>query len=192
LSQALARNVGTCRLDEKGDIQAGGPCEDKSTDARHRGGATRSSREGAVNGAGAKGLRCSALDWSQPRSGGAPWIGQSRSTFRNGRCGKLTKGSEPTMERLAWTANRLRTSRLTYRTTSIGSGIGCRLAVTFSGDGGYRDERGDQTVFHCRDAALVAAKRQPRPCIFEHCQMSFAMKTEVQAPASVFVLLLYS
>jgi hypothetical protein len=47
-SQALARNVGTCRPDAKGDIQAGGPCEDKSTDAGHRGGATRSSGEGAV------------------------------------------------------------------------------------------------------------------------------------------------
>lgn len=48
LRQALAWNMGTCRLDAKGDIQAGGPCKDKSTDARHRGGATRSSAEGAV------------------------------------------------------------------------------------------------------------------------------------------------
>src|SRR4051812_50180996 len=40
LGQALARNVGTCRPDVKGDIQAGGPCEDQSTAAGHRGGAT--------------------------------------------------------------------------------------------------------------------------------------------------------
>ena len=48
LSQALARNVGTCRPDVKGEIQAGGPCEDESTDAGHRDGAIRSSDEGAV------------------------------------------------------------------------------------------------------------------------------------------------
>jgi hypothetical protein len=48
LSQALVRNVGTCRSDAKGGIQAGGPCKDESTDAGHRGGATRSSGEGAV------------------------------------------------------------------------------------------------------------------------------------------------
>ncbi len=50
LDQALMRNVGTCRPDAKGDIQAGGPCEDQSTDAGHRGGATRSSDEGPVMG----------------------------------------------------------------------------------------------------------------------------------------------
>src|SRR3954447_15982445 len=48
LGQALARNVGTCRPDAKEDIQAGGPCEDQSTDAGHRGGATRSSDEGQL------------------------------------------------------------------------------------------------------------------------------------------------
>ena len=48
MSQALARNVGTCRPDVKGEIQAGGPCEDESTDAGHRDGAIRSSDEGAV------------------------------------------------------------------------------------------------------------------------------------------------
>lgn len=41
--QALLRNVGTSRPDVKGDIQAGGPGEDLSTDAGERGGATRSS-----------------------------------------------------------------------------------------------------------------------------------------------------
>ena len=48
VSQALVRNVGTCRPDAKGEIQAGGPCEDESTDAGGRGGAARSSGEGAV------------------------------------------------------------------------------------------------------------------------------------------------
>ncbi len=55
LQLAFARNVGTCRPDAKGEIQAGGPCEDEeiqaggpcedeSTEAGHRGGATRSVR----------------------------------------------------------------------------------------------------------------------------------------------------
>src|ERR1700739_196142 len=48
LNRALVRNVGTCRPDAKGAIQAGGPCEDRSTDAGHRGGAARSSDEGSV------------------------------------------------------------------------------------------------------------------------------------------------
>src|SRR5215472_1456176 len=48
LNRALARNVGTCRPVAKGAIQAGGPREDWSTDAGHRGGAARSSDEGSV------------------------------------------------------------------------------------------------------------------------------------------------
>jgi len=48
LSQALARNVGTWSPDAKGEIQAGGPYEDESTEAGHRGGATCSSDEGLV------------------------------------------------------------------------------------------------------------------------------------------------
>ncbi len=43
-------NAGTCRPDAKGEIQIGGPYEDESTDAGHRGGATRSSGEGPVMG----------------------------------------------------------------------------------------------------------------------------------------------
>ncbi len=42
------RNVGTCRLDVKGEIQGGGPPKNESTDARHRGGPTRSSDEVSV------------------------------------------------------------------------------------------------------------------------------------------------
>src|ERR1700739_3139205 len=48
LNQALARNVGTCRPDAKGAIQAGGPREDRSTEAGHRDGAARNSDEGSV------------------------------------------------------------------------------------------------------------------------------------------------
>ena len=46
--RAFARNVGTCRLDAKGNVQVGGPDEDQITEARHRGGAARSSAEGSV------------------------------------------------------------------------------------------------------------------------------------------------
>ena len=45
--QAWIRNLGTCRLDVKGAIQAQ-PRKDLSTDARHRDGVVRSSEEGAV------------------------------------------------------------------------------------------------------------------------------------------------
>ena len=48
LRQAFARNVGTCRPDAKGASQAGGPREDRSTEAGHRGGAARNSDEGFV------------------------------------------------------------------------------------------------------------------------------------------------
>ena len=50
LTRALAWNVGTCRPDAKGEVQMGGPHEDKSTEAGHRGGATRSRVEGSVMG----------------------------------------------------------------------------------------------------------------------------------------------
>ena len=45
-----ARNVGTCRLDGKGNVQIGGPDKDQLTDARHRGGAVRSRAESPVMG----------------------------------------------------------------------------------------------------------------------------------------------
>ena len=44
LHQALVWNVGTCRLDVKGEIQGATP-KDEKPDARHRGGATRTSDE---------------------------------------------------------------------------------------------------------------------------------------------------
>ena len=50
LNQALVRNVGTCRPDAKGDIQMGSPHQDKSTEAKHRGGAARIRVEGSVMG----------------------------------------------------------------------------------------------------------------------------------------------
>ena len=45
VNQALVWNVGTCRSDDKGETQVGGPHEGESTDAGHRGGITRSSDE---------------------------------------------------------------------------------------------------------------------------------------------------
>ncbi len=45
LFQAQAGNVGTCRFDAKGEIQVSGPHEEKSTEAKHRDGAARSSNE---------------------------------------------------------------------------------------------------------------------------------------------------
>ena len=48
LNRALARNVGTCRPDAKGEVQMGGPHEDESTEAGHRGGAACNSDEGSV------------------------------------------------------------------------------------------------------------------------------------------------
>ena len=46
--QALVRNVGTCRPDDKGEAQAEGLREGESTDAGHRGGDARTRDEGAV------------------------------------------------------------------------------------------------------------------------------------------------
>ena len=48
--QALLRNAGTCRSDAKGEAQAGGPRESRSTNAGHRGGAARTRDEGPVMG----------------------------------------------------------------------------------------------------------------------------------------------
>src|SRR5271154_6711597 len=45
LIRASMWNAGTCRPDVKGEIQIGGPYEGESTDAGHRGGATRSSED---------------------------------------------------------------------------------------------------------------------------------------------------
>ncbi|SIQ82153.1 hypothetical protein SAMN05920897_1161 [Alkalispirochaeta americana] len=43
--QALMGNVGTCRFDGKGEIRRGSPPKEKSTEAKHWGGAARSSGE---------------------------------------------------------------------------------------------------------------------------------------------------
>ena len=48
LRLAVARNVGTCRPDAKGEAQMGCPHESKSTDAGHRDGAARSRIESSV------------------------------------------------------------------------------------------------------------------------------------------------
>jgi hypothetical protein len=72
LHLALARNVGTCRPDEKGEIQAGGPREDESTEAGHRDGATRSRDEGSVIGLDRRGCVVQLWNeanqrWEEPR-----------------------------------------------------------------------------------------------------------------------------
>ena len=48
LNQALVRNVGTCRPDAKGEIQADRIREGESTEAGHRGGVARSRAESSV------------------------------------------------------------------------------------------------------------------------------------------------
>lgn len=45
LFQALVGNVGTCRFDAKEEIRRSSPPKEKSTDAKHRDGAARSSDE---------------------------------------------------------------------------------------------------------------------------------------------------
>jgi hypothetical protein len=50
LIQAWVRNVGTCRSDAKGDVQAGSPRKRPSTDAGHRDGVARSREERSVMG----------------------------------------------------------------------------------------------------------------------------------------------
>ena len=56
LIQALVRNLGTCRPDAKGEIQAEGLRKDESTDAGHRGGDARSRVEGPVMGLDRRGV----------------------------------------------------------------------------------------------------------------------------------------
>jgi hypothetical protein len=50
LIQASIRNLGTCRSDVKGEIQAESIRKDESTDAEHRGGGARNRDEGPVMG----------------------------------------------------------------------------------------------------------------------------------------------
>jgi hypothetical protein len=50
VTQALMRNVGTCRSDAKGEAQVGRPHKGESTETEHRDGVARSSEEGPVMG----------------------------------------------------------------------------------------------------------------------------------------------
>ena len=71
--QASGRNTGTCRPDAKGETQAVSRREGPSTDAGHRGGATRSSDEGPVMGLERRGrVRWSYFrnNWKQDDLGG--------------------------------------------------------------------------------------------------------------------------
>ena len=71
LDQALTRNVGTCRSDEKGTSRAGDPCQALSTDAGHRGRTARSREEGTVMALDRRGCGVSAWAGGQPAMGGA-------------------------------------------------------------------------------------------------------------------------
>ena len=71
LHLAFVWNVGTCRLDAKGDIQMGSPRQEKSTEARHRGGAARIRVEGSVMGLDRRGCVVQLLSgvnqrWEEP------------------------------------------------------------------------------------------------------------------------------
>jgi hypothetical protein len=56
LIQALVRNLGTCRPDAKGEIQAEGLRKNESTDAGHRDGDVRSRDDGPVMGLDRRGV----------------------------------------------------------------------------------------------------------------------------------------
>ncbi len=56
LVQALVRNIGTCRLDVKGEAQVNSLHKSQSTDAGHRGGGARSRVEGLVMGLDRRGV----------------------------------------------------------------------------------------------------------------------------------------
>ena len=71
LRQAIARNLGTCCFDVKGEFRVGDPHEGESTDAGHRGGVTRSRGEGAVMALDRRGYIVWALFGGQPVMGGA-------------------------------------------------------------------------------------------------------------------------
>jgi hypothetical protein len=63
LHLALARNVGTCRPDAKGEVQAGCPRKDENTEAGHRDGATHSRDDGSVIGLDRRG--CVVRLWNE-------------------------------------------------------------------------------------------------------------------------------
>ncbi len=70
----MVRNVGTCRRDDKGKLQAGTP-QVGNTKARHRGGSVRSSVEVPVMGMERRGRRIQVCSGSQLEAGGAGGTG---------------------------------------------------------------------------------------------------------------------
>jgi hypothetical protein len=69
--QACVWNVGTCRPDDKGELQVRSLHKDKSTDAGHRGGAARSSEEASVMDVKRRGCIDPVVSTRQPVMGGA-------------------------------------------------------------------------------------------------------------------------
>ena len=68
LFQALVGNVGTCRFDDKGEIRMGSPLKEKSTEAKHRGGAVRSSDE-AIEKLWSKGAASFSRNYGSTQAG---------------------------------------------------------------------------------------------------------------------------
>src|SRR5262245_43136779 len=70
---AAVRNVGTSLADAKGDVQAGGPREDQSTNAAVRGGVARSSGDVRESGR-SEGATSSCCTRGSTSDGRSPWV----------------------------------------------------------------------------------------------------------------------
>jgi hypothetical protein len=68
LFQALVGNVGTCRFDDKGEIRRSSPPKEKSTEAKHRDGAVRSSDE-AIEKLWSKGAASFSRNYGSTQAG---------------------------------------------------------------------------------------------------------------------------
>jgi len=76
---ASVRNVGTCRSDAKGEVQANSLCESQSTDAEHRDGGARSSVEALVMRVKRRGVVVWQCYMSNPQ--GEDFCGQSKTVL---------------------------------------------------------------------------------------------------------------
>src|SRR3981081_1741364 len=97
----------------------------ESTEAEHWGGPIRSSDEGPVNGAGAKGSG-QVVVWSkQLETGRCRYIRHtSRSKLQRSKCTRLTKRSNPMRARPVWMGRRSSSSIPTCGTISTNFGTG--------------------------------------------------------------------
>ena len=148
--QALLWNVGTCRPDVKGEVQAGDPRKGESTDAGHRDGAARS-REKACNGAGPKGLRYPAKDRRSTGDGRSrmtkakPFDIPKREVWEAFKKVKANQGAAGV------DGQSIADFEVDLTTISTSSGIGCpREAISLNRCGGGHSESNgrDATVGH--------------------------------------------